>query len=75
MKDFDNEILRAYVRGVFSQNLEYAPDAEQLRKICSEHGLSYVDHTSCDGFCPECGQMFNCEAYEEIKDEWDGFYI
>jgi hypothetical protein len=28
----------------------------------------------CDGFCPECEQMIRCEAYDEIKHEWDSFY-
>jgi len=74
MKDFDGEILGAYVRGVLSQHRESASRTEQLQKICDEHGFGYVDHTCCDGFCPECGQMFNCEAYEEIRDEWEGFY-
>lgn len=75
MNDFDNEILRAYIRGILSRN-RCAPDVEQLQEICAEYGFSYVDHSFCNGFCPECGQIFNCEAYEEINnDEWDGFYI
>lgn len=73
MKDFDNEILRAYVRGVLSR-YRCAPDAEQLHEICAEHGFSYVEQFFCDGFCPECGQIFSCDEYEEINDEWDGFY-
>jgi len=74
MNDFDNEILRAYVRGVLSRN-RCAPDAEQLQEICAEHGVSYAENTFCNGFCPDCGQILSCEAYEEINDEWDGFYI
>jgi hypothetical protein len=73
MSDFDNEILRAYVRGVLSRE-RCAHDAQQLQEICVEHGFDYVDHSFCGGFCPECGQVFSCEAYEEINDEWDGFY-
>ena len=29
----------------------------------------------CDGFCPECTQMKICDAYKELKDEWDSFYM
>jgi len=33
------------------------------------------DDDDCNGFCPECSQMIRCEAYEELKDEWDSFYM
>jgi hypothetical protein len=29
----------------------------------------------CDGFCPECKEMIKCEAYNELKEEWDSFYM
>lgn len=29
---------------------------------------------SCDGFCLECEFMFDCEVYEMIEDEWEGYY-
>lgn len=28
----------------------------------------------CDSFCSECVFMYECEVYEEIGDEWEGFY-
>lgn len=73
MKDFDSEILSAYVRGVLNQ-YSCVPEMERIQEICAEHGFSNVDQSFCDGFCPECGQIFMCEAYDEINDEWDGFY-
>jgi len=75
MKNIDNKIISAYVRGVFNQYRERVCNTEQFQEICAEHGVVYVDHTCCDGFCPECVQIINCEAYEEMKDEWDGFYM
>lgn len=74
MKDLGNEILKAYVRGIFNQYQECAQDTERLQEICAEQGIAYIDHNNCDGFCPDCGQMSTCEAYEEIREEWDGFY-
>lgn len=32
------------------------------------------DDDECNGFCPECGQIIRCDAYEELKDEWDSFF-
>ncbi len=37
--------------------------------------LGYVySGSGCDGFCPECRQIEQCEAYEDIKDGWRLFY-
>ena len=52
---------------------QYFNDPEQFNKIFTELGFTYVDD-GCDGFCPECEQMLKCEAYKEIKDDWEWFY-
>jgi hypothetical protein len=33
------------------------------------------DDDECNFFCPDCRNMMKCEAYEEIKDEWESFYM
>ncbi len=52
---------------------QYFNDPEQFNKIFTELGFTYVDD-GCDGFCPECEQMLKCEAYKELKDDWEWFY-
>jgi hypothetical protein len=74
MNNFDKEVRKAYIRGIFNRQKNYLHAPGQLQEIMAEHGFDYVDHNCCDGFCPDCGQMHSCEAYEEIKDEWKGFY-
>jgi len=46
---------------------------QNLRSAASLFGCD--DDDDCNGFCPECSQIFRCEAYEELKDEWDSFYM
>ncbi|RJQ48591.1 MAG: hypothetical protein C4538_03500 [Nitrospiraceae bacterium] len=75
MNDFKKEVLKAYVKGIFSKHHECVRNPDRLQEICAEHGFDYIDHTNCDGFCPDCGQILTCEAYDEIKDEWDGYYV
>ncbi|MBI5056751.1 MAG: hypothetical protein HZB61_09070 [Nitrospirae bacterium] len=75
MNELSNKVLSAYVRGIYSKYEERCSiDPQQLQKIMSEHGINYVDHSCCDGFCPDCEQILSCEAYEELKGEWEGFY-
>lgn len=71
--DLDKEALKVYFRETVDKFERYFDDPEQFHKIFSELGFSYVED-GCDGFCPECKQMLKCEAYEETKDEWEGFY-
>lgn len=52
---------------------KYYNDPEQFNKIFTELGFRYVED-DCYGFCPECEQMLKGEAYQEIKESWDGFY-
>ncbi|MBI5408488.1 MAG: hypothetical protein HZA14_03890 [Nitrospirae bacterium] len=75
MTDFNNEVLKAYVRGIFSKYENCLLGDGQLQEIMEDHGFDYIDHNCCDGFCPDCGRMLNCEAYEELKEEWEGFYV
>jgi hypothetical protein len=77
MNNFNKEVRKAYIRGIFNKYEKYekcSHDMEKLQAILAEYGFDYVDHSCCDGFCPDCGQMCICEAYEELKDEWEGFY-
>ena len=74
MEDFNKEVRKAYIRGIFNRRNEHLQSPAEIQEILAEHGFDYVDHNRCDGFCPDCLQTHNCEAYEEVKDEWRGFY-
>ena len=74
MNNFNREVQKAYIRGILHERKNCLDISSQLHEILAEHGIEYVDHTNCDGFCPDCGQILNCEAYKEVKGEWDGFY-
>jgi hypothetical protein len=75
MENFNKEVRKAYIRGLFKQQNDYLHAPGQVQEILAEHGFDFVDHNCCDGFCPDCIQTHSCEAYEEIKEEWMGFYI
>jgi hypothetical protein len=46
---------------------EYMHDPEQLNKIFSELGFSYVDD-ECEGDCPHCEKKNSCTVYANTKD-------
>lgn len=74
MKDnLDKEVLMVYFRATVEKFERYFDDPEQLHKIFSELGFTYIED-GCDGFCPECKQMLKCEVHKETKDEWSRFY-
>ncbi len=53
---------------------KFGPDSEQYVEIFSEYDFdSSID--GCDFFCPECRDITKCRTYEEIKDEWETFYM
>lgn len=72
MKD-TKEIFKAHFKDTVKKFEKHCNDPEQFHKIFTELGFIYVDD-GCDGFCPECKQKLECEVYEEIRDEWEGFY-
>lgn len=39
-------------------------------KIFSELGFTFVDD-GCDGYCPECPNQRTCDAYPELKGDWE----
>lgn len=71
--DLNKEALRKYFHETVEKFEQYYNDPEQHHKIFTELGFTYVDD-GCDGFCPECEQKLGCKVYEELKDEWEGFY-
>lgn len=74
MKDgLNKEALKKYYHKTLEKFKQYYNDPEQHHKILTELGFTYVDD-GCDGFCPECEQKPDCKVYEELKDEWEGFY-
>ena len=48
----------------------YSRDELDYPKIFSELGFTFVDD-GCDGYCPECPNQRTCEAYPELKAEWE----
>lgn len=71
--DPEEDALREYLENQVKKFEQHSYYLEKFRKI-----LAVPDHTyfedMCDGFCPECIWMSECEVYEMIEDEWDGFY-
>ena len=63
----------AYFNDTFKKFEEYFNGFEGLYEFCAECDFPCNEDT-CDGFCPECGQMLKCEAYKEIKEDWEWFY-
>ena len=70
---YKREASEIYFKKTVEKFERYYNDPEQFHKIFTELGFNYVED-GCDGFCPECEQMLECEAYKEIKVEWEGFY-
>ncbi len=48
---------------------------QQKKSSMDVFGYNCDDDDGCDGFCPECMLMVKCDAYQELKDEWDSFYM
>ena len=74
MKDNPEEdALKEYFESQVKKFEHYSDNLKELRKIFAELGFPNVEDI-CDGFCPECVRMLECEVYEMIKDEWDRIY-
>lgn len=58
--------------GIFSE-FSLCPQ-QPLRSAAMPFSGCY-DDDDCNGFCPECSEIIRCEAYEELKEEWDSFYM
>ncbi|MFO0793297.1 MAG: hypothetical protein U0586_04455 [Candidatus Brocadiaceae bacterium] len=70
---YQKDALRKYFNETIEKFKQYLNDPEQHHNIFTEPGFTYIDD-GCDGFCPKCKQKMTCEAYEELKDEWEGLY-
>lgn len=57
--------------GKFRQN---ADDPDKFLDVFAEFDFMRIDD-DCNFFCPECRNILQCEAYREIKDEWESFYM
>ncbi len=66
-KDFTGKYPSEY------SELGIVPQQEKVSIEAS--GSKCYDDEDCNGFCPECDQMVRCDAYKELKDEWDSFYM
>jgi len=49
-------------------------ESEQFCEIFAEFDFGYDDH-ECNFFCPECRNILKCEAYREVRESWDSFYM
>lgn len=52
----------------------FGPESEEYLEIFSEFDFE-CSIDGCDFFCPECRDITKCRTYEEIKDEWETFYM
>jgi hypothetical protein len=53
---------------------KFEPGCEQFLEIFSDFDFENIDD-GCNFFCPECRDILKCRTYEEIKDEWETFYM
>lgn len=47
---------------------------EEFHEIFAEFDFGYID-SGCNFFCPECRDILKCEAYKEIGESWESFYM
>ncbi len=65
--NFDEDALKEYSESQIKRFKEYFYDSE----LCNR--LLYANE-DCYGFCLDCEFIMECEVYEDIRDEWEGFY-
>lgn len=59
------------VYGKISRKItDYLMDPQKALQF--KASMDFADE--CDGFCPECLIILQCEVYQEMKDAWDSFY-
>lgn len=69
---FEQEIIKAYLNKQTQKYEPYFSLPMQFHQISMEMAFSIIQE-SCNGFCPECRMMSECEVYLETKEEWDRF--
>ncbi len=47
---------------------------DEYLEVFEEFDFGFVDY-GCNFFCPECRNMMKCEAFSEVHEEWDSFYM
>jgi len=47
---------------------------DEFKDIFAEFDYGYSD-PGCDFFCPECRNIRKCEAYAEVEEAWESFYM
>lgn len=68
----ENEILSTYLNNRLKKYDQYFELPVHFYKIPEEQGFPFMSD-ACNGFCPECEKMLQCETYKETKDAWDRF--
>lgn len=53
---------------------KFGPEKDDFKDIFEEYDSSCPE-APCDFFCPECRYMLQCEAYTDIKESWESFYV
>ena len=47
---------------------------EKYQDVFAEFDFGYADD-GCDFFCPECRNIMKCEAFKEVREAWELFYM
>lgn len=69
---FEKEIISTYLKNRVKKYDPYFELPVQFYRIPEDAGMAFMTE-SCNGFCPECEKMLQCETYKETKDAWDRF--
>ncbi len=65
----------AYYRDCTGKFKKDSSDSDKYLDIFEEFDFSCIHYDECDFFCPECRNMLRCEAYGEVKEAWETFYM
>ncbi len=47
---------------------------EKYLDVFAEFDFGYVDY-DCNFFCPECRNILKCEAFSEVREDWEYIYM
>ncbi len=49
-------------------------EVDKYQNVFEEFDFGYIEQ-GCDFFCPECRDIMKCEAFSEVKEAWELFYM
>lgn len=68
---FEKDALSDYIENQVRKFDQYSDALEQIHRIFAQSNFPNIPDI-CDGFCPECELILECDGYDE--EEWEGLY-